>query len=180
MKKTISTIFFAPTVINVEAAKNNGFLNAYVQDKTHEAIYPNAIYLLFKPSNIDKFRDFLENEYERGSTIIEDYDYPEGYIVLVYQLDMTFRKDIDLVKRGQYSKTSEDFQALFPEKKKKLIEGKWENQMTVQHRIFKKTEDFVEYWEEKLGVKFDNKMEVWRGWEEEEEILDMTKIKELV
>lgn len=179
-RKTISTIFFAPTIINVEAAENNGFQNAYVSDKGSETDYPDSIYLLFKPTNMDKFKDFLDHEYERGSTIIEDYDYADGYIVLVYQLDMEFRKDFTLIKRGQYSKTSKEFQALFPKTKKVLEDAKWISKMSVQHRIFNKTEDLIEYWEEKIGVKFKHDMEVWRGFSEEEEILDILKIKELV
>lgn len=157
-KKTISTIFFAPTIINVEAAENNGFQNCFIKDRGSETDYPDSVYLLFKPSNMDKFKDFLDHEYERGSSIIEDYDYPDGFIVLVYQLNMEFRKDFALIKKGQYSKTSLEFQELFPKTKKVLEDKKWINTMSVQHRIFNKTEDLIEYWEEKLGIRFQRDM----------------------
>jgi hypothetical protein len=35
-----------------------------------------------------------------------------------------------------------------------------------------------EFWEEKLGVDFDEEQEVWEGWDEEKEILNINKLKE--
>ena len=43
-----------------------------------------------------------------------------------------------------------------------------------------KTEDLRKYWEEKLGVEFDDNMEVWQGFIEENETLQIDKIKEYV
>ena len=40
-----------------------------------------------------------------------------------------------------------------------------------QYRIFNKTEDLKLYWEEKIGIEFDEDMEIWQGWIEEKEIL---------
>jgi hypothetical protein len=50
----------------------------------------------------------------------------------------------------------------------------------MQWRIFNKTSDLREYWEERLDVKFDEDQEVWKGWDEENEILNINKIKEYV
>jgi hypothetical protein len=46
--------------------------------------------------------------------------------------------------------------------------------------IFNKTEDLKVYWEEKLGIEFDDSMEVWQGWIEEKESLNIQKLKEHV
>ena len=56
--------------------------------------------------------------------------------------------------------------------------------MSLQTRIFKKTEDLLEFWEEKLGLNlkevFGDDYEVWDGWDEQKEILEINKIKEYV
>jgi hypothetical protein len=38
----------------------------------------------------------------------------------------------------------------------------------------------ITLWEEKLGVIFDHDQEVWHGYEQENEILNINKIKEYV
>jgi hypothetical protein len=163
--------------------KQNGFINGYVKDSGNEAQYDNSVYILFKPTDIDKFRKFLDDEYERTKNIIEDYDYEDGYVVVVYQLDDKYEKDYDLVRQGKYSKTSLDFQKLFPKFVTIVKEGSKKEEMSLQTRVFKKTEDLVEFWEEKLGVNlkemFGEDYEVWDGWDESKEILEINKIKEL-
>jgi len=167
-----------PTLgISKEGLKNNNFLNGYIKDERRDIQYENSVYLLFKPTNLDKFKDFLDYEYERTPDLIDDYDYEGGFIVVVYKLNSRFRKDFELIKRGQYSKTSEEFQEIFP-KSVIVVEGKKSiEKMSLQHRIFNKTEDMIEYWEKRIGVDFDHKMEVWRGWENDKEILELDKIK---
>ncbi len=163
---------------------SNGFINGYIKDSRREDQYPESIYLLFKPENLDKFREFLDNEYDRTKAIIEDYDYEDGFVVVVYKLDEKYKKDYDLVKEGKYSKTSVDFQKLFPKSVTIVKEGIEKEEMSLQARVFKKTEDLVEFWEEKLGVKlkevFGGDYEVWDGFDESNEILEIDKIKEHV
>jgi hypothetical protein len=133
--------------------------------------------LLFKPININKFRRFLDDEYERTKTIIEDYNYEDGFVVVVYKLDTSFIKDFDLIKEGKYSKTSLPFQALFPKVVTLIKNGSSREEISLQYRIFNKTQDLVQYWEDKFGIEFDNKQEIWDGFREEDEILDIDKIK---
>jgi hypothetical protein len=181
LKKTITTIFMVPTLkIPREALKINGFINGYVQDGSREVQYENCIYLLFKPRDLDKFREFLDNEYERTKDIIDDYDYTSGFVVVVYQLDTKFSKDFYLIRRSKYSKTSEQFQALFPKVVKILRNGLHKDEISLQYRVFNRTEDLIKFWEEKLGVEFDENQEVWNAFQEEKEILNIDKIKEYV
>ena len=181
MKNTITSIFIVPTLgINKDGLESNGFLNGYIKDGRKDVQYENAAYLLFKPTNLDKFKDFLDFEYERTQQIIDDYDYEGGFIIVVYKLNPIFKKDFELVKRGQYSRTSQRFQELFP-KVKMVLEGKkYVEKTSLQHLIFNKDEALIEHWEEKLGVNFNNSMEVWRGWDEEKETLHLDRVKELV
>lgn len=187
LKKTLTSIFFVPTLrINRDGLYNNGYLNGYSQDKSREVQYENCIYLLFKPKNLDKFKDFLDNEYLRTKQIVDDYDYEDGFIVVVYQLDEQFKKDYELIKKGKYSQTSVQFQKLFPEtlkvEKRDKVTGikKYVDDVSLQYRIFNKTVDLKEYWESKLAVDFKDDMEVWDMWEDEKEVLDIDKIKEIV
>ena len=184
IKKNITSIFMVPTLkVPKDALRGNGFINAYIKDNRREDQYKESIYLLFKPKELDKFREFLDNEYERTKSIIEDYDYEDGYVVVVYQLNEKYRKDLDLIRQGKYSKTSADFQKNFPKIIKIYRGGLHKDEISLQYRIFNKNEDLVDFWEEKLGIDFKttvgNDFEVWEGWDEQKEILELDKIKEI-
>lgn len=165
-----------------DSLKQNGFINGYIKDNGRDTEYENSIYILFKPENLDKFREFLDSEYERTKSIIEDYDYEDGYVVVVYQLNDKYKKDYNLIKEGKYSKTSKAFQNEFPKLVTVIKESTMKEEMSLQTRVFLKTEDLIDFWEEKLGLNlkelFGDDYEVWDGWEEEKEILEIDKIKE--
>ena len=181
IKKTITTIFMVPTLkINRDHLYDNGFINGYVKDVRKDVQYENCIYLLFKPEDIDKFKDFLDGEYERTKSIIDDYDYENGYVVVVYELDNRYKRDFEYVKNGKYSKTSKEFQSLFPKIVKIKTNGRYKDEISLQYRIFNHTEDLVQFWENKLDVKFDDDQELWHAFIEENEILNLDKIKEYV
>lgn len=181
VKKTITTIFMVPTLgIDKDLVKNNGFINGYSRDGNKDVQYENCIYLLFKPEDLDMFRDFLEGEYERTKSIIDDYDYDNGYVVVVYELNKKFKKDFSIVKEGLYSKTSSEFQALFPKIVKIKRGGLHKDEISLQYRIFNKTEDLRKYWEDKLDMEFDENWEVWDGFSIDKETLFIDKIKEHV
>jgi hypothetical protein len=181
LKKTITTIFIVPTLsINRDKLNDNGFINGYVKDGEREVQYDNCIYLLFKPENLDKFRDFLDEEYERTKQVIDDYDYPDGFIVVVYKLNSKLESDIELIKQSKYSQTSDSFQKIFP-KVLKITSGSYKrDEVSLQYRIFNKTEDLRDYWAEKLGMDLPDDVEFWQGFFEENETLNLEKIKENV
>ena len=179
LTRTITSIFMVPTIkIDRAKLKDNNFINAYIKDGKKDVQYKNAIYLVFHPKNLDKFKVFLDEEYERTKSIIDDYDYEGGFVVLVYELNKKFTKDFGLVKLGRYSKTSPEFQALFPKIVKVDKTGFKKDEISLQYRIFNKTEDLRVYWQELLDVEFDDSMEVWKAFIEEDEILFIDKLKE--
>ena len=170
-----------PTLkIPKDALKDNGFINGYVKDGSREVQYDNCIYLLFQPKDLDKFREFLDSEYERTKSIVDDYDYKDGFVVVVYQLDSKFKKDFMLIKEGLYSRTSKEFQKLFPNIVKVKVNGLHRDEISLQYRVFNRTEDLIKFWEEKLGVEFDDDQEVWHAFILEDEILNIEKLKEHV
>ena len=184
IKKNITSIFMVPTLkVPKDALRANGFINGYIKDDRREDQYKESIYLLFKPKDLNKFREFLDNEYERTKNIIEDYDYEDGFVVVVYQLNERYKKDYELIRQGKYSKTSEDFQKMFPKIIKIVKNGLHRDELSLQYRIFNKAEDLVDFWEEKLGIDLKltlgTDFEVWEGFSESKEILELDKIKEL-
>ena len=180
-KHTITSIFIVPTLsIGKEKLLDNGFINGYIKDAKREIQYENAVYLLFKPQDLDKFRDFLDGEYERTKSIIDDYDYEEGYVVVVYEINPKLKDDINLIKQGKYSLTSKKFQDIFPKVVKIKKNGLNRDEISLQYRVFNKTEDLIQFWEDKLGMDLPEDVEVWHGFFEEFETLDLDKIKEYV
>lgn len=180
-KHTITSIFIVPTLsIGREKLIDNGFVNGYIKDGMRDTQYENAVYILFKPENLDKFRVFLDKEYERTKSIIDDYDYEDGYVVVVYEINSKLKNDIELIKQGKYSKTSPAFQGIFPKVVKIKKNGLHKDEISLQYRVFNKTEDLVQFWEDKLGIELPEDLEVWHGFFEEFETLDLNKIKEYV
>lgn len=181
VKKTITSIFMVPTLkIPRDELHGNGFINGYVSDGSREVQYEDCIYLLFRPKDLDRFREFLDSEYERTKAIVDDYDYQDGFVVVVYQLDSKFKKDFMLIREGLYSRTSKAFQALFPKIIKIKKNGLHRDEISLQYRVFNRTEDLIKFWEDKLDVEFSDDQEVWHGFDIETEILNIEKLKEHV
>jgi hypothetical protein len=181
IKKTITSIFIVPTLsIGKEKLADNGYINGYIKDGKRDVQYDNAVYLLFKPQDLDKFKGFLDEEYERTKSIIDDYDYEDGYVVVVYQLNSRLEKDFELIKQGKYSETSKKYQEIFPKIVKINKNGYQKDEVSLQYRVFNKTKDLREFWEDKLGIDFDESFEVWEGFFEENETLNLNKLKEHV
>jgi hypothetical protein len=180
-KHTITSIFIVPTLsIGKEKLTDNGFVNGYIKDGNRDVQYENAVYLLFKPDNLDKFRDFLVGEYDRTKSIIDDYDYEDGHVVVVYEIDSRLKSDIDLIKQGKYSQTSKKFQDIFPKVVKLKKNGLSRDEISLQYRVFNRTEDLIQFWEDKLGVELPKDVDVWHGFFEEFETLNFKNIKEYV
>jgi hypothetical protein len=169
-----------PLGIGIEKLDKVGFINAFIRDVEHDSVYQDCVYLLFKPTDMDLFRDFIDSEYERTDNIVEDYDYGGGYIVVVYKLDPKFKKDYQLIRQGLYSKTSKDFQNVFPKVVKIVKNGKHRDEISLQYRIFNKTQDLIAFWEDRIGITLSSDQEVWEGFHEERETLNINKIKEYV
>jgi hypothetical protein len=180
-KHTITSIFIVPTFsIGRDKLLDNGFVNGYIKDGRKDVQYENAVYLLFKPKDLDRFRLFLDGEYERTKSIVDDYDYEDGYVVVVYEINPRLKDDIELIKQGKYSQTSKKFQEIFPKNVQIKKNGLRRDEISLQYRVFNKTEDLVQFWEDKLGMELPEDVEVWHGFFEEFETLDLDKLKEYV
>ena len=112
------------------------------------------------------------------SAIVTNRKDEDGFVVVVYKLDPKWDKDFSLVRQGSYSKTSSSFQKLFPKVIKIKKNGLHRDEISLQYRIFNKTEDMVEYWENKIGIEWDDDFEVWDGYDKDKEILHINDIKQ--
>ena len=179
-KNTNTTIFMVPTLNTPkDSLRNNGFINAYIKDEISDNDYKNCIYLLFKPTNIDSFKDFIDGEYDRTKDVIEDYDYDEGFVIVTYSLQSKFKKDFKIIKEGKYSKTSTQFQKLFPKVLKLKKNGLHRDELSLQYRIFNKTKDLIEYWKNLTGIDdWKDDWEVWPLFNEDNEKLTKKIINE--
>ena len=52
------------------------------------------------------------------------------------------------------------------------------DEISLQYRIFNKSEELRQYWEDKLDITFTEDMEVWDGFSIENETLDLDTIKQ--
>lgn len=155
---------------------SNGYINGYLADKRRDVQYKNAVYILFKPASLNMFREFLDAEYQRTKDVIDDYDYEEGYVVVVYKLNNKWKEDFLLIREGMYSKTSKEFQDTFPKVIKVVKNNLHRDEISLQYRIFNKTQDLREYWEDRLNVNFTDDMEVWDVLNIENETLNIDDI----
>ena len=179
IKKTITSIFMVPTLgVKREILHANDFLNGYAKDDSREEHYDDACYLLFRPKNVDRFREFLDSEYDRTKSIIEDYDHKNGFVIVVYKLDPRFSHDFNLIRESKYSKTSPEFQALFPKVVKIKVNGLSRDEISLQVRIFKKTDDLRVFWEDKFDINLMEHVEYWEGYHEENELLTEKKLEQ--
>ena len=177
LTRSITTLFLVrPLGLSIENVERHGFINAFISDVNQDYQYKNCVYLLFKPSDMDTFANFLELEKDRA-TVVDDYDYDGGYVVVVYELPSQHVSDVNLVKQGLYSKTSKEFQNIFPKVVKIMKNGRHRDEISLQYRIFNRTQDLINFWEEKLNVTFENGQEVWEGFHLERETLNIENIK---
>jgi hypothetical protein len=163
LQKTISRVFMAPTLgINKLEAEKQGLINSFLKDKSAGIEEKDCIILAFRPADETGFQQFLNSEIRRTNSLTRHYSYPSGIKMMVYKLDPRYASDYKLVKQGKYSKTSKTFQGLFPKfVTVKSLFGAEEEKISLQHRVFNKSNDVKKFWETRLGVDFSEDQELW-------------------
>ena len=89
-----------------------------------------------------------------------------------------WKEDFMLIREGLYSRTSDEFQKVFPKVIKIMKNGLHRDEISLQFRIFKKTDDLKQYWEDRLDIVFTDDMEVWDGFDIARETLDLETVKQ--
>lgn len=170
-RKNCTTIFLLPSIGHTrQKLLPYGFLSAYLDDINHPIHYEDSIYVLFKPENMVEFVKFISKEYIRNPFILQDYDYPEGFVVVVYHINEKFRPDFELFLEGKYSQFSDEYKALFP----KSITKMGKTIYSLQYRLFNRTKDIRTLWERRIGQKIPEDMELWSIPDMSKEVLDIS------
>lgn len=154
-----------------------GYTEAFIEDSLRELKYENAVYLLFRPINKwEEFNLFVEKERGRGAPIIDEYDYPDGWTVLVYKYPKKWEEDVKLITEGKFSKTSEAYRQAVGRWTKSSSEADGENrEQCYQWLIFTKDDSLKEYWKRELDLNITNADEHWQFFQERE-ILTQDKL----
>jgi hypothetical protein len=169
----ISELFILPVLgIPKHLLLQNSFINCYLFNEEEDIKYENCLYLLFKPKNMEWFNNFVASEEDRGANILEEYDYGGIYTMLVYNIPEKFRKDVDVVLQGKYSKVSKEYKDMFP----KLISDGVKESLGLAWCVLHKKEYIKKYWEEELDMIFPVENEYWKLYEISSESFNVNKL----
>lgn len=159
------------SVDNSQLVNIYGYINSYVKDIDHVTVLDRPIYLLFKPKDLSVFGEFVEEQYIEGN-LKEDYDYPNGYTVLLYEFPEKFLDDYNKIIIGKYSQVSEEYKKLFPIKN-------GQGMKLIARAILDRDKDLRATRAEEFGMRLDEwgeDWELWKMFEIEKETLNINKI----
>ena len=159
-----STLFLLhPLGLSRKALEGTGFCNCYLRDENKpEYEGMNVVLLLFHVKSKERFNWFVAKERVRTNLFIDEYDYDEGYVVLVYEFPEELAEDFERFKLGKYSEFSEQMKSCYPTEQEVIIEGKRMKSPSIQHMIVERVGEWKDIIEESLGVHLDNEAEYWQ------------------
>ena len=164
LKYTPSSLFLVPLLnIGRTTLSNLQFINSFLYNGESEDNYEtDIIYLLFKPNKPEEFNSFVDDERDRSMCILEELDYPDGLIMLCYELPKQFKEDYTTIWEGRYSETSSEYKKSIPKIVSYFNNGTKVNEISLQHMIFSKDENLRKAWENFLHMEFEDKnQELW-------------------
>ena len=157
-KVNVSALFLKPTLnIPSHLSFQNKYVNTYLFNAEEEVTYNNSIQVLFQPVNLAWFNTFVASEEDRGATIIDEFDYPSGDVLLVYRLPVNLENDFNLILEGKYSKVSEKYKKLFP----KVVKIRGKEVLSLQWMVLNKDIKLKTFWEEEFNTTLLNENEFW-------------------
>lgn len=111
-----TTHFLLPSIeipIRFLLLRQNGFVNAYIDDAQNGSFYPNCLFLLFNPANITK--EYQEFEvFLRGlDNYVTDYDTARNQILFVFKLKDKWTNNLAKFKQSKYSQFDKDYVKAF-------------------------------------------------------------------
>lgn len=174
LKLTATSIFVVPILkLSLKDLWKHGFENAYIKDELRDTDYQNAVFLLFRPMNQEEFNEFVEKERER-KYLIDEYDYPDGWIMLVYRFHEQWQEDINTIMTGKFSEVGEPFKREIP---RNTSVGGGNTVMTLPHHIFGKTQYLKSFWKKLYDLDLTDLDEHWHYYPEREIFNEETKNK---
>lgn len=179
-EKTNTTYFLYPILgFTDEDEAKMGFVSSFSDDKNRSYIDDGStrVYCLFKPlSHLFFYFNYKVAEFEKSGILEDEYEYPGGYTVLVFKLPSKYNRDYELFRQSKFSKFSNEFKQLFPQKKIEFKNTVKHESYSLQFHVFNKTPGIRRFMEEKTGVSmenFDKDFEFWNIFNSEVETLDI-------
>lgn len=180
--RTTDTTRFLVRGLNLErrSLEKQGFINAFIDDATHEPHHVRSVYLLFKPKSLEVFEEFVQEQRFQTALLVEDYDYPGGYVVIVYNFPALYWSDYQHFLKGEYSKFSKGYKSLFPkERKRESSKGIPYTEPSFYAHVFGRTQEMKDYWEEKLSVYLSDDSEYWSIIDKNKETLNIKNYEQV-
>lgn len=187
-EKTNTTRFLLPCFgIHISKYFELGFINAYLSDKNREKINDKDIhiYLLFKPNNkqLKLLQETIEKLEEHNNLILEDYDYENNYVVIVFKLPERFKNDYNLYIEGKYSQLSDTITQYYPEEITINYSNGEATGKSLEWMACNKSPKLKAYLEKKYNIDMTDSQEYW-SIPGPEEVLDisllLSKEKEII
>jgi len=174
-KMTISNLLIVPILgIPRKILDQHGLINSYLYNKEEEQQMDYVIHLLFFPSNMEEFNDFLEKQRMDGREIIQEKDFNNGLILITFPLTKDFDDDYKKIWKGEYSKISYKYRLKVPAVIDSYdVFGRKSSTMSLQHRIFNKEQELKKEWEDEFNMALDSTQELWRKPSVENETFDI-------
>lgn len=159
----VSCVFLLPLLkLNRKKLEALGFKDTYWFNGEEKLVYESCIHLLFKPTSLKNFNEFLLEEKERKAPIVDENDYPGGLVIVTYRLPQRFIKDYNLIWQGKYSETSKEYQDMFPKTVKITnASGIVVTEMSGQHMVFSRYQPMKRKLEEELDAELSDAQEIW-------------------
>jgi len=171
----ISTIFLLPAIEIPELIKeyflDNGFINTFVTSKRIK--YPfEVMFLLFNPKRFNEEYNRFERMLIYNPNYLEVYDLGNKHVLYVFKIPEKFKSDYYTFLNGKYSKFSEEYKRLFPEKSYLLdvdgkivrdLKGKPILQQSPFYHVFTKSDYLKAQLADKLG--YDENDEIFNDLE---------------
>lgn len=178
---TISNIFIVPIFkIDRNSMIANGFINSYLYNTEKNFDYEDFhIHMVYHPSDMDMFNKFVEIEKIRlGKLFVDEYDYEDGYSVLVYKVPEDLNYGVNLILEGKYSKLDKHYMNHLPNiitVRKRT--GVTSTETSLSHLIYTKDPLLRKMWESILNTGLPEDSEVWERRTKDEETLYIDRIK---
>lgn len=163
----VTAILMPALDISHEEMTNIGFIMAYADDADYEHTEKcQKLFLFTKPHSQFEVGKFIE---KREADIIETYDYPGGYTMIVFRFPERFKEDYKLYQKSKYSKISQELknkikrvEIAFPKHFQYTEEDKIIEEINYNrgYHIVNKTELIKNYWSELFNVHFEDDWEV--------------------
>lgn len=178
VKSTTTTLFLLPALglCEEEMSESLGFIDGFIKDRDRPTSFRYPVYVLFRPKDLRVFQEFVDGEYARTPTLVEDYDYAGGYVVLVYHYPEKFQRDYNRFLKGKYSKFSLPFVDCFPHFEM-ATDGTNPNipQVSFQRLVFHKAPAIISFMENEIGQSVPD--ECWSIPVLERETLKIDRIR---